>query len=190
MPIWNTESGYFVENPEQPVKPHYPGTDYVFARVLTPDELAAYMVRAHVLNAAVGVARFYWYSWDIRNMGLTRTFGQTPTIASIAYGTMRRWLVGANLRHCATEDDKVWVCELERDGQRANLVWHVSEDSRFNIPKEFKASVVERIDGSNVPVEGPSVGIGIAPILLRGGRVWKSSSESELRRGVAWSLCC
>lgn len=173
MPIWNTESGYFVVNPEQSVKPQYSGTDYVFARVLTPEENAAYMVRAHLICAAAGLDRFYWYSWDIRDMGLTRSFGKVQTAGSVAYGTMLRWMRGSRIRRCSTDDDKVWMCELQRNGTTAYVVWNVSGDSTYSVPQPVRDGQMESIDGQAAPVLGSSIHIGISPLLLRPkGSVW------------------
>lgn len=175
MPIWNTESGYYVENPDRPTKPEWPGTDYVFAKVLTPEENAAFMVRAHLLTAAAGLDRFYWYSWDIANMGLTREFGNTQTIGSYAYGTMLRWLRGANIRQCKTTDNVVWVCNVTRNQEHAYIVWATDGFNVFQIPDDLPFVQAESIDGKVTTIEGRSIRIGAAPQLLRKANVpWLS----------------
>jgi len=167
MPIWNTESGYFVYNPERLATPIRPGSDDVFAKVLTPDELAAYMVRAHIITAAAGLDRFYWYSWDILDMGLTRSFGKTPMIGSIAYGTMLGWLRGTTITQCATENDKTWVCHLRRDGKEAYVVWNVDDEIDFNIPAGMSVGEIETIEGKIMPVSGKHIRVGMSPLLLK-----------------------
>lgn len=166
MPIWNTESGYFVYNPEKPVAPRWPGSDSVFAKVLTPEENAAYMVRAHLISAAAGVERLYWYSWDILDMGLTRGYGQVQTAGSRAYATLLRWLRGAVIKECATDNDDTWVCHLERNGDSAYAVWNVSGDKPFAVPAQMQVNQAEAIDGRRRLVEGGRLQVGIAPVLL------------------------
>jgi hypothetical protein len=173
MPIWNTESGYYVHNPEKPVVPVRPGSDDVFAKVLTPDELAAYLVRAHVLMAAAGLDRFYWYSWDIQDMGLTRSFGKTPMIGSVAYRTLLGWLRGTTVDRCVTQNDKLWTCDLRREGKVAYVVWNVDDDAIFNIPGYMSVGEIETIDGKTAPVHDRAIHVGITPLLLKSkGTAW------------------
>lgn len=167
MPIFNTESGYFVQNPERPVAPQYPGTDYVFAKVLTPEENGSYMVRAHLITAAAGLDRFYWYSWDILDMGLTRSYGNVHTAGSLAYGTMLNWLRNSVIKECATENDKTWVCHLRRNGASAYVVWNTQGDEDFTIPTYMNVGEMETITSRVSQLNGKKVLIGISPILLR-----------------------
>lgn len=167
QPLWNTESGFLVQLDDVEVKPHYPGTDGAFAKVLTREELAAYVVRTHVLLAAAGVERFYWYAWDIRNMGLTDKIGTVPTLASTAYVTTLRWLRNSVVKYCRTDDDVVWTCVLERGGQRAMLVWRVDgppEDWRP--PHGFVPVQYETISGEVVGLTDARIRVGVAPLLL------------------------
>jgi hypothetical protein len=167
MPIFNTESGYYVQNPEHPVSPKYPGSNYVFAKVLTPEENGAYMIRAHLITAAAGLDRFYWYSWDILDMGLTRSYGQVQTSGSQAYGTMLRWLRNSVIKDCATENDKTWVCRLSRNGASAYVVWNSQGDEDFTIPTSMNVGEMETITSQVSQLNGKKVSIGISPILLR-----------------------
>lgn len=167
MPIWNTESGYFVVNPEKPVSARWPGTDSVFAKVLTPEENAAFMVRAHLITAAAGLERFYWYSWDILDMGLTRSFGHVDTAGSKAFGTMLRWLRGVVIKDCVTEDDNTWVCHLVRDGKSAYVVWSVNGVNMFNIPAYMRVDKAETLTGQALNFQGRKAQIGISPVLLK-----------------------
>jgi hypothetical protein len=166
--LWNTESGYFVVNPEQPIAPQWPGSDYVFAKVLTPDELAAYVVRAHVLTAAAGLDRFYWYSWDIRNMGLTRGFGREQTVASQAYAQTVRWLRRAAIHGCQSNDSTIWSCELERPGLgKAWLVWDTNGNLDWNVPADWHVTESESISGALSRVANGAIQIGPQPKLLK-----------------------
>lgn len=176
MPIWNTESGYLVYNPEQPSAQFRPGSSDVFGQLLTPDELAAYMVRAHILMAAAGLDRFYWYSWDIDDMGLTRSSGRTPMIGSVAYKTMLDWLRGATISMCATDNDKTWICHLRRNGKEAFVVWNTDGEIPFEIPKDMQVGEVETIDGKTMLVRLGPIRIGMTPVLLKAKGVrWRPS---------------
>lgn len=157
MPIWNTESGYLVENPERPAKPQ------PYEKVLSPEKLAAYMVRSHLLAAALGVSRFYWYSWDIRDMGLTRSYGATPMIGAVAYGTMTRWLRGATVSKCETANDKTWLCYLSQKQKKFVVLWNANEDIDFVIPDGMYFNEIESIEGHIAPLSGRKIRIGMTP---------------------------
>ncbi len=173
MPLWNTESGYLVQNPQKPTNPQWPGTDYVFAKVLSPEQMAAYVVRSHVLMAAAGLDRFYWYSWDILNMGLTRKFGSEPTAASRAYGTMVRWLRGATIDACKTRHNNNWVCDLKRYHRKAWIIWSVDHKRTWNIPTTWKAVDYEGPYGVRNEIKHGQVTITTHPILLKNSqRPW------------------
>lgn len=167
-PLWNTESGYFVENPEQPTTPQWPGTDYVFGKVLSPYELGAYVIRAHALTAAVGLDRFYWYSWDIRNMGLTRGFGTVPTVAAEAYRKTVAWLRRAEIYGCQNREGDVWVCTLARpEAGKAWLVWNASGAVTWRVPDEWGVAEVESVSEGESPVSNGRIQIGPMPMLLK-----------------------
>lgn len=166
--LWITETGYLVDNPEQPAKPSWAGTDYVFGKVLTVDELAAYVARAHVLMAAVGLERFYWYSWDIRDMGLTRGVGTIRTAATVAYEQTMRWLKGATIHGCRTDAGTVWVCELSRpQAGRSWIVWSTKEGVEWTIPSTLSVVGIEMLDGTSAARQTNNVRLGEKPILLR-----------------------
>lgn len=174
MPIWNTEAGYFVYNPERLATPVRPGSDDVFAKILTSEELAAYMVRAHIVTAAAGLDRFYWYAWDILDMGLTRSYGRKPMIGSVAYATMLRWLRGATIERCATENDRTWICDLRRDGKKAYVVWNADDNILFDIPPEMQVGEVETIEGRTMPILQKNIHLGMMPVLLKAtGTSWR-----------------
>lgn len=181
MPIWNTESGYLVENPERPAKPQ------AYEEVLSPENLAAYMVRAHLLAAAIGISRFYWYSWDIRDMGLTRSYGATPMIGAVAYNTMTKWLRGATLSKCETENDKTWLCYLTQKQKTFIVLWNVDKEINFIVPKGMHFNEIEAVDGRIAPLSGRTIRIGVMPQRLGNSSLLDTSalySTKNKRNGL------
>lgn len=183
MPIWVTESGYFVENPEwPPAKPQWN------EEVVSPEKLAAYVVRAHLLTAAIGVARFYWYSWDIPNIGLTRSYGATPMIGAVAYGTMTRWLRGATISRCETDNDRTWLCYISQKQEKFVVLWNVDEDIDFQIPDGMTFDQIETIDGHITPINGRRIRIGMTPKRLSSGSLPNTpvSSNSIIKKNAEY----
>jgi hypothetical protein len=142
------------------------GTE-VLGEVLSVDRAAAYMSRSLILGAAAGLARFYWYSWDIPSMGLTEGKGKSPTFASRAYITTERWLRGAVINDCRTEDDKLWICSLTREGRQARLVWNTTGARDWAVPESWRAQQFEMLLGGKENIEvGVRIQLHEAPILV------------------------
>ncbi|MBU1397248.1 MAG: beta-galactosidase [Gammaproteobacteria bacterium] len=129
-PLWNTESGYRMDLGHKKLvgaDPSWPALD--------PQQAEAYVARALILGWWAGLDRFYWYAWDSVDLGLVHPDGQV-TPAGRAYLATARWLIGARMRGCE-ESRGVWVCELNRDGRRAWLVWNENDTS-----KEWRATTL------------------------------------------------
>ncbi|SRR5579871_202988 len=156
-PFWTTEGGWGT-NGEMP----------------DADAQAAYVARWLILQASGGVARAYWYMWDMgRNPqawgGLWDESGVFK--AGIAYGEVYKWLVGSTFtKPCSAESD-VWTCDLKRsDGSQARIVWNASRSfdagftSKYVVGGPFTA--VWDLAGKQSPISGGAVAIGTKPVLL------------------------
>src|SRR5258708_47721 len=112
QPVWNTESGWAIENKRTEVKVGNSG----MGRVLPESEAEAYVARATILLWTAGAYRFFYYSWDNKIMGLTEEDGKTLKRPAMAYAEVEKWLVGAPMTSCESNADKIWGCTLSPDG--------------------------------------------------------------------------
>ena len=161
--IWNTESGFVIESPDKEAKAT--GTE-VFGEVLTEEKGAAYVSRSLILGAASGLDRYFWYSWDIPTMALTAGKGRTITPTGDAYIKTERWLRGAILKECRTQDDELWICTLSRDGRKAHLVWNTTGVREWMVPAEWGTQQYETLlDGMAHIDQSGNVRVGEAPLL-------------------------
>nr|WP_315473679.1 cellulase family glycosylhydrolase [uncultured Rhodoferax sp.] len=107
-PIWDTESGInTVENKNS----------LQIAR-------SGYLARWMILTWALGVERFYWYSWDHDQRGFIN-----PTTGSIhrdlvkAYETVQKWMLGSTFSKCSSKDE-LWQCDLRLNNNKlASIFW-------------------------------------------------------------------
>ena len=158
-PIWNTEYGFDVPDPGKPL----PSSGARDQR-----EFAAYVARSLVIGAAAGIDRFIWYSWDGGNMGLKEKNSQLPGPAGLAYSQTVRWLRGAVVRECRSEDKRFWQCELARGDRRAWMVWQVDAEKSWNPPEHWKATEYETLDGKLVRLKGGEMlPLSPSPLLIK-----------------------
>ena len=112
LPLWNTEA------------------DWKSNTSFDQDQQASWLIRYHAIQAALGVSRFVWYSYDNCGWGtlfsspLCATLYQTTvegtpgqlTEAGTAYSTIENWFIGANFAQCLQYENGLWACELQRSG--------------------------------------------------------------------------
>lgn len=97
---------------------------------------AAWTMRYHIAEALAGISRAVWYAYDRCGWGtlwtspLCETNGEPVgqiTPPGVAYGTIAKWLTGANITHCQQYEDGLWACELQRaNGYDAWILWNAS----------------------------------------------------------------
>jgi len=167
-PLWNTESGWAIQNAQSVVEPA-PGKGYNSV-VLPQDGAASYLARAYILSWGSGVSRFYWYSWDHNVMGLVDHDAKTLKSPAIAYGELQKWLVGARMDSCTTDASETWTCAISRDdGYRGWIVWNPDTRRTFSlsVPSQWNVVRIRDILGhmSNL-AQGASVQVSIMPHLL------------------------
>lgn len=158
LPLWNTETGYWLEAPGEKNSPNWPRNEA---------ELAGYIARVLTLGAVSGLNRFYWYSWE------KTMFNHAPaTIQSngaiTAYMQATRWLRGATVKSCTTRDRQLWVCELSLGKRQAQMVWSAKEPMQWHPPADWNAVQYETL-GAKVFALGPgkSLPLGPAPVLVK-----------------------
>lgn len=153
-PLWNTESGW--------------SSPKTFS---DPEEAAAYVARAHILNWVAGIERFYWYAWDNTNwvtLHLTETDSTTVTPAGIAYGEIQRWFIGAKIVSCGKNSYGTWVVQIVREnGYKGWIVWNPSGATDFELPKEWNAKEMKDLAGNKYSLLNSNmIKIGISPVLI------------------------
>lgn len=161
--LWNTEAGWLIENRRSKVSPQRSP----FNKVLRLEEAAAYVARSYLLNWAMGVRRFYFYSWDSEVGGLTEADGQTWKPPATAFAETESWLVGARMVSCLPDPGGTWICELSRSGHRAWVVWNPARAVEFKVPEAWKVSEERDLSGGRLSLgRAATVSIGPSPILL------------------------
>jgi hypothetical protein len=152
-PIWCTEAGWEIPKP------------------FPPDLAPGYVSRAYILTWAAGVSRFYWYAWDNKNwvtLQLTDPNSGAPTPAATAYATTEKWLLGATMSSCSSDNSGVWTCALTRNGSPSWIVWKESGQANYTIPASWTVHQSESVLGSEGSVHsGQQLSIGPLPQLLR-----------------------
>jgi hypothetical protein len=173
MPLWNTEAGFLISDPK------------TRSRKLSPEESPAYdmtqgaamVSRALILEAASGLDRNYYYSWDIPTMSLTSNKGEAINDAGLAYATTVRWLRMATLEGCQSADNRLWTCTLSRADRKARILWNTSGETHINLPEEWHAIGYENTQGFYVDLAAAkTLTVGIAPVLVRSEKLaWSAN---------------
>jgi hypothetical protein len=152
-PLWNTEAGWLGPNP------------------LPASELpAAYVARGYILNWAAGVSRFYWFAWENHHYApveLIEKDNITITPAGKAFSQIQQWMVGAVLHRCGSSADGTWVCDLDRSGVPAHVVWNASGNKTFVIPPDWQVSGITSLAGISSQRQGNTTAIGVQPVLIQ-----------------------
>lgn len=174
--LWNTETGWLIENRLSKVTPQ----NSSFSKVLTLEEASAYVARSYLLNWAMGVRRFYFYSWDSEVGGLTEADGQTWKPPATAFAETEKWLVGTRMVSCLPDRRGTWICELRRPGHRAWVVWNPARTVEFKIPETWTVSEERDLSGRQLSLSAASaVLIGPAPVLLDFGIYGRANNHLE-----------
>lgn len=155
--LWNTEQGYDVVGPAAKI----PGN--IGDEVRDIETEAAYIPRSFILAAAAGVKRFYFYSWE----RLLTEKETVPSVAAYALGTTVRWLKGASVDSCLSEDGAVWVCSLRSGARKAWMVWNASGESDWTAPKDWKVTAFESVDSRAGRIDNGRIRLGQSPLLLK-----------------------
>lgn len=154
-PIWNTEINYGLLGG---------GT----ARNISRAKEAAFVGRTFVLNAASGVRRVYWYSWDLQNLAnteLTYANGTSLTKAGVAYRTVREWLVRTRAVGCDRSPGGTYTCTFRYADGVKRVYWNPSR--RVTIRADKSARSWEPLSGFERRLGGgEALAVGKAPIMV------------------------
>jgi hypothetical protein len=125
LPLWNTEVNYGIA----------PGGPDGQPPRLSAERQASYVIRTYLLNAAAGVRRVFWYSWDqagIASVRLSRADGAT-TLAGRAVSRVARWMRRGPLVGCTRGTAGVYRCRLATAHGRTTVVWQPSGTERIRV---------------------------------------------------------
>lgn len=166
-PLWNTESGWWIENKDTSRRLGAVGADW---RKLDEQESAAYVARALILGWTAGVSRFYWYAWDNFDMGLIEPTDKSIKPAGRAYGQTAAWMEGAVITGCAVKNGS-WICELtDKEGRLARIIWqHADQPMEWQIPPSWGATQAELLNGQTLKFSpgATTILLGRSPVLIR-----------------------
>lgn len=173
MPLWNTEYGFYIDDPETPSRSFAPSGAPKYDLV----QGGAMVSRSLILGAASGLDRNYYYSWDIPTMSLTSNKGEAINDAGSFYLTTVRWLRNATLEGCQSEDRRLWKCTLSRGDRKARILWNTSGEIDVNLPKEWHVVGYENTKGVYVDIaHAKTLSIGHSPVLIRSEKLaWSSN---------------
>ena len=168
LPLWDTESGWMIENHKGVVKPR--DRTGLYSKVFTDDDASTFVARSYVVLWAAGVSRFFWYAWDDGEMGLTENGGTVVKPPAKAYSSIENWLVGARMLMCDRYSG-IWNCRLQRDGGYSGwVVWSTVGAKQFSFLPAWGVKRMRDLDGNVRNLSGAkTVGIGPKPILLETG---------------------
>ena len=159
-PIWNTEINYGLQTGGGGA-----------ARDISRAKQAAFVARTYVLNAANGVKRVFWYSWDLQNLANTElSFSSgTPTRAGVAYTVVRDWLVGGRTQDCTRDSRGTYTCTVTYSGGVKRIYWNPSGKRSVETVRSATKLVDLRGDAEKLK-GGESLRVGTSPVMVRSRR--------------------
>ncbi len=147
-PLWDTEVNYGDRrDPARQVVPK-------------PKKAAAYVARTYLDSARYGIARTFWYGWDINVLGISLTNADgSPTAAGQAYLSTRDWMLGGAWKGCK-DSGRVTTCTV--GGTRI-----VYATKSTNLKRPAGVTKVTTLSGATRDA-GPTIKVNTAPVLLWG----------------------
>ncbi len=141
--LWNTETSWYFAHAE--------GGPDIRYKVHDLNESAAYLMRAFILSAGVGIKRFYWYAWNNTIMGgLIEPKSKKLKPAAKAFSVVRRWLSNNTISPCRRHV-RVWSCTLQGNrNQKYLIIWTDIGSREFNLNGLRVKAVEEFINGKIV----------------------------------------
>jgi len=155
LPVWNTEINFGLRGglPPDPIP---------------VERQRAFVMRAYILNAGLGVQRMYWYRWDlipIANTLLTTPDFSQPTLAGRAIPTLVAWLDGTRVGPCEPTAG-VWQCTA-RAGRETRTFWWKPQGGTAQVRAELDAVSWTDADGVVTRCRGGcQVSVGQTPVMV------------------------
>lgn len=157
LPLWDTEVNYGDTRP---------GTD---ARTFSGATAASYVARTYLDSLRLGVARTYWYSYEIDFLGVRMSDQGVPTSAATAFTTVRSWLSGKTWGGCSTTSQGVFRCRVVDTDGTPTSVWYREQGSAVVSLPPGTASICRLTSRTCSPVApGSTAVVSGIPVLTRG----------------------
>jgi hypothetical protein len=136
-PIWNTEINYGLQTGGG-------GT----ARKISGKRQASNVVRTYLLNAAEGVQRVFWYSWEQQALANTRMSYRNGGLAPAgkAYRTVVSWLRNGRLTGCSRDGRGTYTCTIKYSKGVRRVYWNPSRKVAIRTPRS--TTYMENFAGS------------------------------------------
>lgn len=165
-PLWNTESGWALLNNDgtsfpSPVNPKW--------RQLNNELGAAYLSRAYILAAVLGVERNYWYAWDNKILGFVDPSTKNPKGAAVAIGNLSTWVKGGAIQRCDMVQGNFWVCQFTHvSGAVRYIVWSANDmQGDFLVPNGWDVREGSSVLNSSYLISNNrSIRIGSVPVMF------------------------
>lgn len=168
LPLYNTESGY------ERVSPATAGLPPLGVERLDEVTMAAQLASSLVLGAFLGVRGYYQFAWDNTRMGLLQADGRSPTAGLLAYVNVRRWLVGAQLEGCASFEQGLVRCRLQRGEAQVSVLWRpgARATTAFALPAGLEVLGVEDAIAGPVAPIARTLDVGAVPLAVQTRAAW------------------
>lgn len=155
--IWDTEVNYGDTRPGVPT--------WTFSGTTA----AAFVARTYIDSLRYGIARAFWYSYEIDFLGIRMERNGTPTSAATAYVTVRNWLSGGQWGGCTNVSPLLVRCQIKRsNGVRGSLWFTTAKATHITLPRGSTAVCTLASSHCTASSPGAKIPVGIAPILVLG----------------------
>jgi hypothetical protein len=172
-PIWNTEVNYGMRTGT------FGGTR---ALPISSQRQAAYVMRTYLLNAAKGIKRVHWYTWNMGYLPSGGTLGNTMmtnpangttrTLAGKSLGVVRGWMLGGtlvgssrNAQPCSSSRG-TYTCVIKYKGGVKRVYWNPTKTVKLKAARNatFKVGVY----GKRTAVKGgATITVDYRPVMVR-----------------------
>ena len=169
-PIWNTEINYGLEGGE-------PATPAL------PERQQANVATTYLLNAADGVERVYWYSWDLHTIAdtdLVEADNTTLTPAGRSFGVAQRWMLGTKVESCDASQSGTWTCVLQAPEGVRRVYWNSGGTSAVRTAFDATSAEVLGQLAGELPPGGTVLQVGEVPVLVTSDDSGSSSLPPRL----------
>lgn len=168
LPLYNTESGY------ERVSLATAGLPPLGVERLDEQAMAARLASSLVLGAFLGVQGYYQFAWDNTRMGLLQPDGRSPTAGLLAYTNVRRWLDGAQLGGCASLEQGLVRCRLQRGEAQVSVLWRpgARTTAALVLPADLEVLGVEDAIAGPITPAARTLDVGAVPLAVQTRVAW------------------
>jgi hypothetical protein len=155
-PLWDTEMNFGDQR------------SYMPRRYIDNAQAEEYVARAYIDSLRYGVARVFWYGWNINMLGVDMTVdqGRTRKPGGDAFLAVKDLLAGATWFGCKTKSGVSTCTVRTRDGAKQKIRYTTSGSKTFRVPPG-ETQVRGIANGSVSPVsKGQRVRITTYPVIF------------------------